>query len=885
MSVRRDRLDRSGGGVMLYVKKEFVKEVITLEFSECKDVEILSCKVVCFNGESYTVIVCYRPEKSTEYNVALNEAIIKIVTSVNNPIFMFGDFNFGGISWSDQSYATASEREFVNMINDLYLQQIVTVPTRMGAILDLIFISDLDYVGQVTANPPLGNSDHDIIEYRLCLSSVNGDTHRSSRDRKRNYHRGDYSKMRKLLSSVKWETMLMDKNVIECWDIFCNIYNEVVKASIPMVRYGNKMKKIWMNRTTLKLISRKVTLWKKYRRNSSEENYREYVLARNAATRSVKQAKAEYESNLVARSKKNPKVVFKYVREKAKVKTGIPVLKDEDNVSVYTAEAKAKVLNQFFASVFTEEDCVFIPELPVRTVKKLDNIQINTDEVQKKLVELNPNKTPGVDGIHPRVLKEGYVYFACPLSRIFELSLKEGLVPPVWKDANVTPIHKGGAKDSASNYRPVSLTSVPCKIMESIVRDQVMDYLEVNELLVKSQHGFMPNRSCQSQLLESLNMCTDWVDKGHSVDIVYLDYRKAFDSVPHQRLLNKCRSYGLGEEVVIWLASYLGGRRQRVTLDGQYSEWVPVRSGVPQGSVLGPILFNLYTNDLDEWLTSIILKYADDAKIMATVDDIESCTVIQEDLQKVDSWSETWQMQLNPKKCKVMHIGQKNLQYEYTIKGEPLLCTSKEKDLGILVCDDLKVGQQCQKAANQANKMAGMLLRTFSTRNQDLLVKLYRSYIRPHLEYCVQVWSPYMVKDVLVLEKVQQRFTKKIDDMHEYSYEDRLALLDMTSLADRRRRGDMILVHKIFSGDAGVDLDTVFCISEESRTRGHQYKLQKNHCRLEIRRNFFSARVVTQWNELPEQVVNARTLQTFKHRYDKWRRDRDTQTSESFLYL
>ena len=237
-----------------------------------------------------------------------------------------------------------------------------------------------------------------------------------------------------------------------------------------------------------------------------------------------------------------------------------------------------------------------------------------------------------------------------PLAIIYTKSLEEGIVPDDWRCANITPVFKKGSKSSAGNYRPVSLTCVICKIMESIIRDAIVKHLADNKLVLPSQHGFMQSKSCLTNLLEYLEVLTKLVDEGHSVDVVYLDFAKAFDKVPHRRLLQKMKAHGIVGKVVEWVESWLTGRKQRVVLNGKMSEWTQVDSGVPQGSVLGPTCFMIYINDINmavNTITGIISKFADDTKVGRVVEEDKDREGLQRDLDNLMDWSVEWQMLFN----------------------------------------------------------------------------------------------------------------------------------------------------------------------------------------------------------------------------------------------
>ena len=216
-------------------------------------------------------------------------------------------------------------------------------------------------------------------------------------------------------------------------------------------------------------------------------------------------------------------------------------------------------------------------------------------------------------------------------------------------------------------------------MFERILKDDLVNYLESNDLLYSSQHGFRKNKSCLTNLLEFLQEVSDGMDKGVSIDVIYLDFSKAFDKVPHKRLLLKLKAMGIGGRVLKWIESWLGNRRQRVVLNGKCSDWEEVTSGVPQGSVLGPILLLLFINDLDEGIVNRILKFADDTKVIGRVGTQEQIKVLRQDLQKLMDWSMDWQMMFNVEKCKVMHMGNKNIEANYEMGGKEHESVNEER--------------------------------------------------------------------------------------------------------------------------------------------------------------------------------------------------------------
>lgn len=534
----------------------------------------------------------------------------------------------------------------------------------------------------------------------------------------------------------------------------------------------------------------------------------------------------------------------------------------------------AETINNYFGSVFTREDNNAIPvpaSLQIRS--PMPQAVITVRMVREKIRGLRKGSAPGPDGITVQFLQTMEDQVAYPLTLLFRKSLSTGHVPNDWKCANVTPIYKKGTKRDPGNYRPVSLTSIACKMMESILKEVILSHLEGNRLISNSQHGFMPRKSCSTNLLEFLEVVTKTVDSGQPMDLVYLDFSKAFDKVPKERLLAKVRAHGISREVETWIRAWLTERKQRVMVNGVPSSWIEVLSGVPQGSVLGPLLFVIFINDLDKEAEgiSIIRKFADDTKVGQVLDEPQAHTALQNCLDRLCVWTDTWGMSFNVKKCKVIHVGPGNPCHGYTMNGNLLDASSEEKDVGVLITDTLKQSRQCEKAAQTANRVLSQICRSFQYRNRHTFVRLYKQHVRPHLEFATPAWNPWLATDKETLERVQKRAVRMVSGLQNRTYEARLKELGLTTLEARRERADMIQTFKIMNNLEDVDATTWFTRLETGRTTRLTMdgkNLARMGCRTEMRRHFFSSRVVERWNALPTELKSAKGTQSFKRQYD-----------------
>jgi hypothetical protein len=406
--------------------------------------------------------------------------------------------------------------------------------------------------------------------------------------------------------------------------------------------------------------------------------------------------------------------------------------------------------------------------------------------------------------------------------------------------------------------------------MERVIHDWITDYMREHAPLRASQHGFQHAQSCTSQLLEYFNDITLSLDRRLCVDVIYLDFSKAFDKVHHQLLLTKLKQRGIPTLLVNWVQSFLSHRRQRVVIGDSYSNWAPVSSGVPQGSVLGPLLFNVYVDDIDVVLHPDVKvkKFADDTKLYIIYNAetaVTSTSRLQNSLDALSVWCADWLMQLNISKCNVMYFGVNNPHTAYSLNGRPLTQSASIRDLGITVSDSGRVADHCSKIAASARQLTGMMLRTFRSRKPSIVVPLLKTIIRPVLEYATPVWNPGLQQDIKEIESVQRKITKCVDGLRSLSYSDRLKQLGLPTLQIRRQYFDLLECYKIIRGLVRSECANVIHLSDNN-TRGRNCNLVSAlpPAHRNIRKHYFIERILPQWNALSAEIVQQNTYKGFK---------------------
>ena len=679
---RCDRSSSRGGGVLIASRCNLRCSAVFLT-DNSTDLEYAAIEVNTNNCGKVLFAVFYRPPSVPA------SWIHSFTTLLNNcrydRVVLLGDFNLPSISWIEGSgFCDSSDSTlftFCQTLADKNLFQLVNLPTRGDNCLDLLFTSIVEGVANVCITDCEGvavSSDHKALTFDLHFisRSVNNNTQPSF-----NLNKADFEGLRSSLSEHPLESVLSpDSNDIEgSWSRWKKSFLSRIEAFIPRRKPRKFVTPPWVDGEVLHAIRKKNTVRKKAIQRDSSLLWDKFRRLRQEVKYLVRAKRVSYLQDISDTCFSSPSRFWSYFNRLTR-RSSVPDSVELDNSSYSTAEEKAEAFNRYFSSVFNNDTSLpdNLPSTPF-TDTTITSITLTTKEVLSALQRLDPNKTPGPDGFHPRILKECAKELAPSLCALFNKSLRLGRLPSEWKHANVTPVFKKGVKSAIPNYRPISLLSIVSKVCERCVLNQLLP--SICELLSSLQHGFVSGRSCVTQLLSVLQELGAALDTGQETDVIYLDFSKAFDSVPHRRLLHKLSLFGISGSLHHWFSDYLTTRSQRVLVDGAFSPWSHVLSGVPQGSLLGPFLFLLYVNDLPDVVspdTSIAL-FADDAKCSRPISGLVDHQGLQQDLNSLYDWSGVWGLSFNHKKCETMRISRKRISQAPSLKIK-----NKKTDSGVI---------------------------------------------------------------------------------------------------------------------------------------------------------------------------------------------------------
>lgn len=619
----------------------------------------------------------------------------------------------------------------------------------------------------------------------------------------------------------------------------------------------------WYNPSIKRLSNKKKRLYRAAKLSQTNAKWAAYKEASDSYVTALKNAKENFMSNVLpSMLKSNVKQFWRTINPTSN--DSISLL---DMYGDYISESEcAGVLNETFVNNFSHKSNSSLPHLPYCNYVQMPPVNMDAPGIAALISNLKFHSSPGYDSVDAKFLKNTSATSSIILAKIFQQSLDQSTLPLQWKIGKVVPIYKSGNKCSPTNYRPISLTSTCCKLLEHVLFTNLVNFLQSNSFFTPAQHGFRKTYSCETQLITFTEKLHTILDSSSQADCIYLDFSKAFDKVCHQLLLHKLSNLNLDRNVLQWIESFLTRRTQFVHANGFNSSFSEVRSGVPQGSVLGPLLFLIYINDLPSKLCSNIHLFADDCVIFRKINNSDDIRILQSDLTAVSNWCQTWLMELNINKCKVMHVSRNpKHQSTYYLNNIALELVTSYKYLGVHITTNLSWSTHIEHIINNANSMLGYLRRNFSRAPSSLKLSLYKSLIRPKLEYAASVWDPSQENLIASLELVQNNSARFILSNYNRtaSISSMKSSLSLPSLSSRRKLFRLTMLHKIYyhSFLRNELLPQPLYISHRI---DHRHKVGINYYHTKSATQSFLPRSSREWNHLPAEIAGITDNQLFR---------------------
>ena len=783
---------------------------------------------------------------------------------------------------------------YYNSFQESALQHLVHEATHEdGHVLDFILCNHPELFSDIYIEKNNFPSDHYIVNFSFDVVV------KQPRVVPRivyDYKKADWVGLRKAIIDTKLSNLLNQYRL----DVHkaCSKWTHAVKSLIDKYIPRHKIRNInsppWIDGEVIHLSNKKETAHKKARRKDNPDSWAKYKRLRNKLRNLVDFKYNKYIEDTTSAVNDNPKRFWGLVRSKTKNKN-IPNNISHNGKIASSARARATMFNEFFFSNFTNIDAnASFPSINEFKNPNLAHIEISIAETRLVLDNIDPNKATGPDDISGRMLKECAKEIAPSLTLLFNISLTCGVVPDIWKQANVSPVFKKHDKSVCDNYRPISLLCIAGKVMERAMLNQIKT--QIMPLITKFQHGFLHGKSTETQLLTVFNNISEVLDAGGQTDIIYLDFSKAFDSVPHRLLHHKLKSFGFNGVLLNWFHSYLSNRKQRVLIEGEASDWCPVLSGVPQGSILGPVLFLLYINDMVSSVSenTCISLFADDAKVIRTITCRLDYIILQRDINNLYMWSQKWMLSFNVGKCKLLRIARVIKHcvdyYMNDIKLKPI--TDIDDDLGIIMMPDLSWHNHIIGKVKRANSLLGFIKRSCGYRSSMKSKRLlYVSLIRSTIMYGSTVWCPNR-NDMKLLEGVQRRATKYILNDYNSEYKTRLKKSDLIPLNYYKEYRDMCFLYKCIHKLYDIKIQDFITFQNYSchniRLSSNTHSIRPARCKTVKGAEFFFKRTIGTWNKLSpgikSTVCTNKNILPFKVKLSKFYKElRDTVFQPEFL--
>lgn len=799
--------DVRGGGCLLAIKNN-ISAIRIPEWENETLFENIWIKINTNNNSKIFVNNIYIPPWATFYHVKAYFDQITEIVSTREPYARFiflGDFNLGGIQWiSNGNHLIASEYrgrieiEFLNTLNLINLTQKNSIKNNFFGTLDLI-LSNMDV--SVGRGRPIVNEDdyHPALVFDIDRSDIK--FLKSKKSAKYNFFKADYDSINRDLNTVNWIEILNVNDINDAVDIFYNKLYQIIKIHTPIITPKSDDYPKWFSRKLIDLIKEKNYFRRKMKRPNGERFSSLFRLKRSEVKREKRICLRDYISNIEPMIISNPKSFFAYTKSQ-KQSNKLPPAMTYKRKTADDMNKAVELFAEYFSSVYENNSDAF--NLDVSNV--LNEFAINLDLITKAILDINIFKTNSPDGIPGIFYKYTIENIKLPLHILFNLSINTMIYPDKWKTSFISPIFKTGDNTNVENYRPISILSAVAKIYDKII------YLHLREitaqLITECQHGFCTGKSTLTNLMEFTDYITNNMMQGGQVDTVFMDLSKAFDKICHSILLRKLVQLQINGRLVKLIQSYLENRTQIVCVYGEKSKPIKPKSSVPQGSILSPLLFALFINDLPELINSNILLYADDLKIFSKIETFDDLTSMQRDINTIIIWCQANKLQVNISKCNVMSFThRRDLKfpfYNYNINGRTLDRVKSIRDLGVIFDPKLSFENHIKTITKKAYQMLGFIFRSLNHfRNLDTYKILYFTYVRSNLEYCTPVWNPHYDNKIELVDRVQRRFTRILFRRFRYPSEKHWCMrnfrLGLLSLEERRLVSDEITLYKIYS--------------------------------------------------------------------------------------
>lgn len=804
----------------------------------------------------------YRPPNAPpEYLEIMHDYIVQRTNS-RSKIIICGDFNLPGINWSEIAHdgkEAASAESLLLTAFSFSLNQLVCSDTRVtdasSSLLDLVLVSSS--LEDCAVDVQDGISDHKML-ILSCPFSPSQKTTTPNVTLVRDYTHADDSAVFDYLESCFPEFEKM-QDVTALWSRFKEVISYCENRYIPLKKKRVHREYPWITRDIIQT-KRKI---KRRRRRGKTDELQKLISTLNDKIRTARLR--FFSVTLPSFMNCEPHKFWRYLSKERPVISQLTCA----NKIITEPGAIANEFNMFFQSVFTRVSSeATLPAYSLNYV--MPELVIDEHGILSLLSKLDLKKSPGPDNISNTFLNRYAVWISKYLYKLYTTSLATLSIPDDWRWAKVIPIHKSGSRAEASNYRPVSLTSTCCKILEHIIFKAIITHLERNNLLYSRQHGFRSGLSTVTQLAEITNDIANVINDRGQLDAIFLDFSKAFDVVPHHELITKMRAIGIENNIISWVECYLRNRKQFVALNDEVSGNLSVFSGVPQGSVLAPILFLIYINDIHLCIKSPIQLrlFADDCVIYSTINTKEDQVQLNHSLQLIHAWCKKWGMALNAKKTVSITFTNKKtpLNFAYTLDNKEIGKSNHVKYLGVTLTSNLSWESHIDAVCSRAQGKLAFLRRKLRNAPPATKLTAYKTLIRPALEYADIIWDPYQKYLVKKIERIQNLAVRFIfsDYSRHTSVTNLLNKAQLPSLAHRRITSKLKFLYLLYHGRFKIPRDDyLFEPFKHSSRTNHNKVLRQPISHNNAHKYSVFPSSISYWNRLPESAVNCETVQSF----------------------